>query len=350
MLDYGAPSATTQDRQLEPRYRRILGFGDVLDESIGLFRRHWLTFAQVSAVWLIPPGLAAVLISNTGALNATTFVQPGTTLSPQALASMTTFFEATLAISLVWALFFIGWTASVMIVTDDYIHSTRPRLGGVLLRTLRRYLPTFASGLVFFVALMLLAAAAVLIFVVFVLLPPVGVLATLGSIVGAVLWWLRPSLRTSWLKWLIIVTAPFGLPAYFAGLWSMYVPAAVLENHGPLGALRRSGQLVNNHWFRTVTILTLAGFIVAVLQYIPAVLIQLPLTISAYARGQVGLGPTETAISTAATVAFQILFASMGSIVYAMVFIDLRNRREGTDLAERLSRLETSEALAAQHA
>ena len=63
MRDYGVLPSTKQERQLEPRYRRILTFGDLLDESIGLFRRHWVTFAVVSAVWLIPPGLLAVLFS-----------------------------------------------------------------------------------------------------------------------------------------------------------------------------------------------------------------------------------------------------------------------------------------------
>jgi len=41
---------------LQARYRRVLSFGDVLDESIRLFRQHWVNFALVSAVALIPPG------------------------------------------------------------------------------------------------------------------------------------------------------------------------------------------------------------------------------------------------------------------------------------------------------
>ena len=52
------------------------------------------------------------------------------------------------------------------------------------------------------------------------------------------------------------------------------------------------------------------------------------------------MGPAELAISSAAGVASQILFASMGAIVYAVLYFDLRNRREGTDIAERLSQLE----------
>ncbi|HEY2596509.1 MAG TPA: hypothetical protein VGK33_21675, partial [Chloroflexota bacterium] len=72
----------------------------------------------------------------------------------------------------------------------------------------------------------------------------------------------------------------------------------------------------------------------------PTLLVQLPLYISAAVRGQTALSGPELAASSAVSIVAQILFASMGSIVYAMVFVDLRNRREGTDLAERLSQLE----------
>ena len=144
-----------------------------------------------------------------------------------------------------------------------------------------------------------------------------------------------------WLKWLIILATPFGLPIYFGGMWSMYLCAAVLERHGPIGALRRSMQLVDRHWFRVVAMLFVAGMIVSILQSAPTMLVQLPLTIGALVRGQTGLSGPEMAASTAVAVAAQVLFASMAPIVYAMIFVDLRNRREGTDLAERLEQLES---------
>jgi hypothetical protein len=86
--------------------------------------------------------------------------------------------------------------------------------------------------------------------------------------------------------------------------------------------------------------------IVSILQAAPTTLVQLPLTISAALRGQIGLSGPEMAVSTAVGVVAQILFASMASIVYAMLFVDLRNRREGTDLAERLQRLESESTVA----
>ena len=75
-------------------------------------------------------------------------------------------------------------------------------------------------------------------------------------------WAFQPQARSVWLKWLIILATPFGLPIFFGGMWSMYLCATVLERQGPFGALRRSMQLVDRHWFRVMAILFVAGMIV----------------------------------------------------------------------------------------
>jgi hypothetical protein len=82
--------------------------------------------------------------------------------------------------------------------------------------------------------------------------------------------------------------------------------------------------------------------VVGVLQYAPTALIQIPFMVSAATRGQLGLDAAGTAVSYAATVVLQIVFGSIGPIVYTLIFVDLRNRREGTDMAERLTQLEAS--------
>ncbi len=337
-------TSAPQERQLEPRYRRVLSFGDVLDESIGLFRRHWAVFALVSAVWLIPPGLVTVLVTASGAFSTAGLVgQIETGVTPD-LSSVSGFVGGFLLIYVVDALFFVAWTTAVVVTTDEYVHAVEPRLGDVVSRTLRRYVAVLLSGLLYALGMLLLVVVAGAIFALFVIAFPVSVIAILAAIAGGLVWAFQPRARSVWLKWLIIVATPFGLPIYVAGTWSMYLCAAVLERRGPIGALRRSAQLVHRHWFRVVAILALAGLIVSIVQSAPTTLVQLPLYISAALRGQTGLSGPELAASTAVGVVAQILFASMASIVYAMVFVDLRNRREGTDLAERLSRLEAESA------
>jgi hypothetical protein len=335
-------TSATPDRQLEPRYRRVLSFGELLDESIGLFRRHWAVFALVSAVWLIPPGLITVLITASGALSTAALIgQVETGIEPD-FSRLSGVIAAVALIYTLTALFYLAWTSAIIITTDEYIHAVEPKLGGVLVRTLRRYVPALLSGIVYGLAMILLLAVATALLVLFVIAAPVSLMAILAAIAGGLLWAFQPRTRTTWLKWLIIVTAPMGLAIYFAGAWSMYLCAVVLERRGPFAALGRSMQLVNRHWFRVVAILFVAGMIVSILQSAPALLVQLPIRISAALRGELEPSGPELAAGTAVGVVAQVLFASMASIVYAMVFIDLRNRREGTDLAERLRHLEAS--------
>lgn len=300
-------------------------------------------FALVSAICLLPPGVIQVLVTAGGALDTRGLLGQLATGNTQAIIDFYTRLAGPLLlISLVAVLFALAWTSAVVVCTDAYLHGTRPELSAVVAQVLRRYLTVFLTGLCTFVGLALISLIAGLLITVSVVLLPIFVLATLAAIIGLCIWWLRPSARTTWLKWLIIIATPMGLVIYFLGTWSMAIVAVVLEPLGPIRALRRSMQLVDHHWFRTIAILVVAGLIVAVLQDVPSFLVQLPLTVLSFARGQTGLGPTEQAISVGAAIVTQVLFASMSSIVYAVVFIDLRNRRDATDIVERVSQLEAN--------
>ena len=341
-LDYAVLTSTRQEPQLLPRYRRVLTFGDVLDESVQIFRQHWVSFALVSAVSLLPPGLIGVWLGASGALTQTVSlaeIQSGRLdQNPAILAEMVALF----ATAIISTFFVLLWTSAVVGASDGFLHGTEPRIGPVYVHAVRRYWAVFLASVLVLVALIVLTMLATALFV----LTGFGIAGSLIALVAVLFWWLKPGAQRSWLKWLIVAVAPFGLPTYFLGRWSMFIPAAVLECHGPLGALRRSSQLVDRHWFRVVSILTVASLIVGVLQWAPVTLIEIPFTISTAARGQIGLAPTEAAIVDAVGVALQVLFASIGSIVYTLVFVDLRNRREATDILERVSLLEADPTLA----
>jgi hypothetical protein len=338
-------TSTRQERQLEPRYRRVLSFGDVLDESIGLFRRHWAMFALVSAVCLLPPGLIELLITANGGLSTQNLVNEITTGGTPDLSNISHLVGTLLLIGVISALFALAWASAIAVTTDEYLHATEPLLSDVFGHVLRRYPYVLLTALLTFVALLLVATLDTLLFVVSAILFPILILASLGAIVGMIIWWVKPHARSVWLKWLIILGTPFGLVVYFVDIWALSLIACVLDSRGPIAAMRRSRELVDRHWFRAVGILTVAAMIVSVLQYVPTILVELPLTILALLRGQPTLSPIEQAISLAAGIATQILCASMASICYVVLFMDLRNRREGTDIAERVSQLETSEPL-----
>jgi hypothetical protein len=331
-----------QTASLQPRYRRLLSFGDVLDESMLLFRRHWITFALISAVSLLPPGLVLVWLSGAGLITRSISLaelQSGSLADPagandQVVAQL----SALLLYVVVYSFFGLLWTAAVIITTDAYLRGEPPKLGRVYSRSVRRYLTVLASTVLFALGLIGLSLLAAALFVVTVF----GIAGSLIAVIGLLFWWLRPGARRKWLKWLIILTAPFGLPTYIATQWALYLAAAVLEGKGPVAALTRSYELTDRHWFRVAAILWVASMIVAVMLSVLSAFVTVPFTVYEAFRGQLGLSPTEAAISGAVTVVTRILLASIGSIVYTLLFIDLRNRREGTDIVERVSQLEAS--------
>lgn len=338
--------------QPQARFRRLLTFGDVLDESMLLFRRHWVTFAVVSAVSLLPPGLILVWLSGAGLMSQTISLadlQSGRLSESAAFTGQMTQIVVAVAYTVVYSLFGILWSAAVVVTTDSYLRGEQPTVKGVYSRALPRYGVLLLSSLVYglgFIALTLLASVPLLLIALSVLPGLVGVLLELAAIVicvlGLVVWWLRPSARTTWFKWLIILTAPYGLPTYFGIKWAMYIAAVVLENNRPVAALKRSAQLTDQKWFRVAAILVVATLIVAVMLSVLSSFVTIPFTVAALFRGQFGLTPSETAITNAVSFVVRILLASVGSIVYTVVFVDLRNRREGTDILERVSQLEAS--------
>jgi membrane-anchored glycerophosphoryl diester phosphodiesterase (GDPDase) len=305
---------------------------------MSLFRKHWVNFALVSAVSLVPPGLLLVWFSASGTLSRAVSLadlQSGRLAQdPTYAASANAQVGASLALVVISFLFALLWSSAVVITTDAYLRDEMPALGRIYRRALGHYVAVLVSSLVY-----LLGVPAVGLFIV----TGFGSLGTLIAIIGLLFWWLRPTSRNKrWLKWLIILTTPFGLPTYYGTRWGLYVPAAVLEHRGPIAALRRSGQVSDRHWFRVGATLAVAGLIVYVLLGLLEGLVTIPMYIfEALTRGQFGLTPVEAVVTSAVTFAVRILFASMGTIVYTL-FIDLRNRREGTDIAERLGQLEAT--------
>jgi hypothetical protein len=330
---------------LLPRYRRVLGVGALLDECIRLFRDHWRTFAVMSAVSLVPLGLVSLAFSFAYA----------STLSPSLLRGAATpgpfqmqqFFQVFAAIAafgvalgILSGLISLLWTAAITQTTDEVMRGERPAVGRIYGTAARRLVALIVGGLIVALAMVILTLLAMLLFVVTLF----GVLGSLIAAVCLIVWATRATARTEWLKWLMVLTTPFGLPMFFFVRWSMFVPAIVLEGRGPLRALERSNWLVTGHWFHVAGVLSIASLIVGVLVSAPGYVVSLPVGVAAEARGGFGADPVQTVTSQALSLVCQVVFASIGTIAYTLLFTELRNRREGADLAERVSELEASVA------
>jgi hypothetical protein len=124
--------------------------------------------------------------------------------------------------------------------------------------------------------------------------------------------------------------AGVALSAYLGIRLVLAAPALVLEKAGIRTALRRSGALVKDSWWRVLGILLLAGIITGTITAI----ISLPISI-----GSLVLSGGDSA-SSAYLIAQQVgaglasvLVAPFSAGVYALLYVDRRMRAEGLDVA-----------------
>jgi hypothetical protein len=92
-------------------------------------------------------------------------------------------------------------------------------------------------------------------------------------------------------------------------------------------------------------VLGVVAFIAGILRTIPGTLVSVALRIALgpTAEGNLGVTIAESAVNFIGTV----LFTAISFIALTLLFVDLRNRHEGADLAERLDQLEAGVPTAA---
>jgi hypothetical protein len=315
---------------LQPRYRRLLTVGALLDESIQLFREHWITLALFSLVALVPSWLL-LMVTSVGVIPYA-FRRPTVDL-PNAEEWVGLF-----GVTIVQTICGLLWSAASTAAAATYLGGREPTVRQVYGLALKR-LPTLL------LTTLLLIALFVVLFVAATVLFAITLFGTLGSLialVGLIYWWLKPLGRRPWLKWLIVLTAPYGLITYYFVRWAVFIPAVVLERESALDGLKRSYRLVEHEWFRAGAVLVLAGFIVMVLTVVPLLVFSTVVALLGLRGGLGSVDPTAAILTNTVTVVLQVVFSSVGTISYLMLFVDLRNRREGSDLGERISSLESA--------
>jgi hypothetical protein len=114
----------------------------------------------------------------------------------------------------------------------------------------------------------------------------------------------------------------------------LYVPARV----GVWGALRRSWYLVKGRFWRVFGILLFAGVVVNIVSYaLQFGITLLVVTLGSWATDSAGSGATVIAIAVGAAAGIATVLALIASLAFmsavqALIYLDLRVRREGLDL------------------
>jgi hypothetical protein len=123
--------------------------------------------------------------------------------------------------------------------------------------------------------------------------------------------------------------------ALYAGFWAVAAPALLLENLGVFAALRRSYRLVRGNFWRVIGI----GLLTAVITYIIRQVFSIPFAVIGVAVTSFNQNGEE--LSGLVT---QVLIADIGTVlagtvlfpftagVTALLYLDLRMRREGLDV------------------
>jgi hypothetical protein len=292
---------------------RPLGVGEILDGAFASIRRNPKAILGLAAVVMTISAVISATITRTllnlGGLNLPT---PGQQLTPaqathlvgRIVAVVVPAFGLALLLTFIVQAILAGLLAPIIaravsgqqISASDAWRATRPRLPSLLLATLLVLLagfgPLLIVGLIVGVAFVAGAPAAVY-----------AVLALLG-LVALVL--------TIW----------------FSTMLSVVTPVVVLENESPGRALARSWRLVTRSFWRVFGITLLAGLIVA----IAGGILQLPFTFLGAVSGS---GIVATVILVIGTIAAGTVTRPITAGVTVLLYVDMRMRKEGLDLALR---------------
>jgi hypothetical protein len=335
-------AAAPMSAPLSARYRRPLTFGAVLDETVQLFRRRWLTLLAIQLATLVPYVLVLALFGGLGFLalsNNSAAVAQAAATNPAALASVVaTALGGGLVLALLLVVCQLVAHAAGVLTIDAAMRADERSAGSALGSALPRLWALLGAGLLIFLRVLGLTILSLPLMLLSPLLPL--------TLVALIVWAASPSARRPWLEWFIILTTPFGLVVYYVIRWSLYVAPVMLEQLGPLGGVRRSAELVSGRWFRTCGVLVVVGLIATILQAIPSAIIGLVLGIVLVGSRQPDLG-TNVVVQVVNNAVGLIGWVLFGGLVFAgttLLYHDLRNRREGADLAERLELLEAQPA------
>jgi hypothetical protein len=124
-------------------------------------------------------------------------------------------------------------------------------------------------------------------------------------------------------------------------IWSLSVPAKVLENKTPLAAMSRSVDLVKGDWGRIFVV----GLLVVVLSYGVPMLVQTPILVAIYVSAKAGMRNAVLGWQIASLVAgflAESLVGAVGTIAFSLVYYDERVRKEAFDLQLMMSTIDAS--------
>jgi hypothetical protein len=310
--DYGPPPSTDAIiSRLRPR-----SIGEILDQSFRLYRKHFLTFLAITAIVEIPITLGIQLASSflqgrTATLDDTFSVQ---TTNERAISLLLTTGLVLLLTLLGGLILYVGQGALTAAVADSYLDRPvsfdrgyaamwkriKPLIGAIVIQagaTIAVFLPLIA---IFLMAL----------------LPGLDTTGGPTSLLGLICF-----------VYLFLIAGVVAV-VYIFMRWTVVVPAIMVEDLGAREGLRRSWQLVEGYWWRTLGLSILIAILSSIITGAPIALITGIITVAFRDIDFV----TISLITAIVTALVTTIFVPLQLIATTLYYFDLRVRREGFDL------------------
>ncbi len=305
-------------------YFRPMGLGELLDRSLNLYRRNFLLFLGIVAIVEIPITLAQVLF--------TLLLFPNPSLFESSVSTAFSFFAyegMQLILILVSIIGQVVIMSALAIAVSERYHEKSISLKQVYGRTLRRW------DTLLLLLLIIGITNAVVLAVLFV---PGILIAVLGAGGGSTAAGLAAFLGLS-LSCLAFVPVVIAF-IFLNTVWAFSFPAAMLENLTAIRALGRSWNLVSSHFWRVLgTLLILLLFIYGLI-FGPTLLLTLLVRVVSISSLVL-----ESAINTVASGLISLFVTPVQFAVLALLYYDIRIRKEGYDLQVRVDAMDVAPAL-----
>jgi hypothetical protein len=284
---------------------RPLTLGEILDGAVQTIRQNPKVMLGLSAVVNLVLSVVVVLVQ-LGALRSD-FASLNGSASDDNTAGSAAELAGSLFAVVLQAVGTTVLTGILVIAVSDAVLGRRPGIGEVWARAKGRIWALLGVTALVFLTVAAIAGA--------VLLPGILVLVAGGGALGAVLLVLG-------------IIAAAVLATWVAIRWLFAPSAVLLERIGAIASLGRSWRLVGGSWWRCLGIVLLAQLLASVLSGV----LQVPFIIAGLVVRDAGSDAAAVILTVVGGAIARTLITPFSAAILALLYIDLRMRREGLDV------------------
>ncbi|HYP40670.1 MAG TPA: glycerophosphoryl diester phosphodiesterase membrane domain-containing protein [Chloroflexia bacterium] len=321
----------TPSASIDPIISRLRprSIGEVIDHAFRLYRRHFLTFLAISAIIFVPVNLgiqaltiwiqgSAQMMDNTSDPITSSDIQSGA--ANEVFIGLIIALVALMVLAVLGGLLmYLSQGALTAAVADS--HLDKPVSFGGAYRGMLKHVGPLLGIMVLQVLLVMAVFTPVFLLFVVALLMVGGSSDAAGAAFGLIC-----------LAFLAMIPA-FVFYIYISVRWTLVIPAIMVENLGPVQAIRRSWGLVQDYWWRTAGLGLLLYIIEAVISAGPAYVV-LALALVLFRNMDTVV---ISAITGGITVLTTLFYVPLELTAWTLYYFDQRVRKEGFDIETALA-------------